>query len=113
MDDSGQLRRRKAYPNLGDSPKAATLECPVQLAGGWAITESPLLSHYVACSALGRGLVNLVHFNSQTRKFRSPPECYEPPSSAEVAAKSHYNLVVVTMVITVLSLGKVTQRKKV
>lgn len=69
MDDSGQLHHRKAYPNPGDSPKAATLECPVQLTGGWAIAESPLLGHSVACLALGRGLVNLVHFSSPTRKF--------------------------------------------
>lgn len=53
----------------GDSPKAATLECPVQPAGGWAMAESPLLSHSVAYLALGRGLVNLVHFSSPTRKF--------------------------------------------
>lgn len=69
MDDSGQLHRRKAYPNPGDSPKTATLECPVQLAGDWAFAESPPLSHSVACLALGRDLVNLVHFSSPTRKF--------------------------------------------
>lgn len=56
MDNSGQLHCRKAYPNPGDSPKAIALECTVQLAGGSAMAESPLLSHSVACLALGRGL---------------------------------------------------------
>lgn len=111
MDDSEQLHRRKAYPNLGDNPKAATLECTGQLAGGWAMAESPLLSHCCLFS-LGEGPVNLVHFSSPARKFCSPPEYYEPSSLEEVAAKPHYNLVVVMVVITVLSLGKVTQRKK-
>lgn len=55
MDDSGQLHRRKAYPNPGDSPKAATLECPVQLTGGWAITESPAPRPLCCLFSLGEG----------------------------------------------------------